>query len=118
MSEKSIWENLGRGVGHGWEKARELGDQLHQKADKRLDLVEARRRLAEAYRELGLRVAESAAEKGAGREESLPIEGVVKELLEKVRRDREEIARLEAEHDDKPDEEQEAQGGETGGEEG
>ncbi|MBN1441513.1 MAG: hypothetical protein JXA90_02340 [Planctomycetes bacterium] len=103
MAQKSFWENLGRGIGEGLRKARDVTERLTDQAEGKLDLRRAQRALENDLRRLGEAVAERAVERGEG---SVDLEASpLREMVEAVRAGREEIARLEAEIEAKAAEE-------------
>ena len=53
MAEPSFWEKLGRGVGYGWKKTKELGAQLTDEVEGHLELEKAKSALEKSYRDLG-----------------------------------------------------------------
>lgn len=100
MPKRSLWENLGRAVHYGVEKAKEIGDHLADQAEERLDVRDAERRLAESHRALGKWVAEraEASEAIAGPELEAHLLQV-RECLEGLRKAEEEVARKQAEEE-------------------
>jgi hypothetical protein len=57
VTESSFWEKLGRGVGFGWQKAKQWGAQVGEGIESSQELEKARRELALAYGKLGEAVA-------------------------------------------------------------
>ena len=110
MSEKSFWENLGRSFGYSLRKAKEAGSNLHDQAETKLNVRQAKERLAELYRELGDRVANGIIESG---EKTFDVDKEdLNRLLEDIRRQQERITQLEtqrpAEEDAEPVEREKA----------
>jgi hypothetical protein len=93
MDRESLWEKLGRGVAHGWEKAKELGREFSQGAESELDV--ALRDLDSKYLQLGKLAALEIID--AGKEAYEPDSAEAKGLLEEIRKARLEVDRLRSE---------------------
>lgn len=88
----NFWETLGRGIGHGLRKAREVTDRLTDEAEGKLDIREARQRLGRAHEALGEAVADAAADGRVIADGHAPIA----ERLAAVQAARRTLAELEA----------------------
>ena len=100
MTERSFWERVGRGLGYGWQKAKEVGARLEDKAEEGLEMRLARDRLQELHEELGRAVA---ARVIGEEEQPLDLSGPpFVDLIEGIRSEAEEVARLEKLHPKDP----------------
>ncbi len=97
MKEPSFWERLGRGVGYGWQKAREIGSQVSDQLEGKFELEKAEADLHAQHSELGSLVADrllAAPPKAADPEDS-----ETRRLLTAIRAQRELVTRLRAERE-------------------
>jgi hypothetical protein len=99
MVEASFWERLGRGVGYGWQKTKELGSQLGDQVEGRVELEKARDSLARSYVRLGELAAREVID--CGKDSFASTIPGVPELLETIREQRALVDRLEKEYEAK-----------------
>jgi len=111
MAEPSFWEKLGRGVGYGWQKTKELGSELGDQVEGRGELEKAKASLQKSHVRLGELVAKEVIDRGKDTFAST-VPGVP-ELLETIGEQRALVDRLEKEYEAKKREleEKEAQEG-------
>ena len=111
MVESSFWERLGRGVGYGWQKTKELSSQLGDQVEDHVELTKAKTSLTASYIRLGEFVAKEVIDRGKDTFAST-VPGVP-ELLETIHEQRALVDRLEKEYEAKKRElaEREAQEG-------
>lgn len=105
MTEKSFWEKLGRGVAQGWQKTKELGSQLSDQIEGKQALEHAQEALNEHYRALGKLAADELLT--AESPSFVPESPQARELLEAIRKLREEVQRLEKERQEQERQERE-----------
>lgn len=100
MEGKSFWERLGRSVGHGWKKAKQLGAQISEGLEAKLELEKAEDSLRELHARLGRAAADALlAQEGAT---FAADSEELRELLRAIREARELAARLRAEREARP----------------
>ncbi|MEM7262810.1 MAG: hypothetical protein AAF488_12525 [Planctomycetota bacterium] len=92
MARNNFWENVGRSVGHGWKKAKDLGNQLGDHAEGRMDLREARDTLQSRYEDLGKQVFERIE---TGKEISFTDDDVLRSLIDRIRDGEEAVEEIE-----------------------
>jgi hypothetical protein len=109
MARRSFWEKLGRGVGHGIHKAMELGSQVADQVEGKLDLEKAEEALARDHEALGRAVADTLL--GGDEAPRSAEDPAVKDLTEKIRAGRALVEKLRAEREaqEKEAQEREAQ---------
>ena len=78
MAKRDFWENLGRGIGFGIEKAKETVEHLTDRAEGRLDLRAARQRVEALHEKLGAALAARALDRP---DDASPLAPAVAELL-------------------------------------
>ena len=112
----SFWEKMGRSVGDGLQKARDIGASIGEKGEAILDKQDWRRRLRKAREELG-RVVDKEL-RGMGDPPYKLDDPAVKELLADIKLAEEELEKLELASKEKeekaPGEEVQEQAGERG----
>jgi len=97
MAEPSFWERLGRGVGYGWKKTLELGSQLSDQVEGRLELEKTEEALEESYCQLGELAAAELID--AGKEAFAPVDDKARALLDRIRDERALVERLREERE-------------------
>ena len=95
----SFWEKVGRSVGDGLQKARDIGASIGEKGETILDKQDWRRRLHKSREELG-RVVEKEL-RGMGEPPYRLEDPAVKELLAEIKLTEEELEKLEQASDEK-----------------
>ena len=95
----SFWEKVGRSVGDGLQKARDIGASIGEKGETILDKQDWRRRLHKSREELG-RVVEKEL-RGMGEPPYKLEDPAVKELLAEIKLAEEELEKLEQASDEK-----------------
>ena len=96
----SFWEKVGRSVGDGLQKARDIGASIGEKGEAILDKQDWRRRLHKSREELG-RVVEKEL-RGMGEPPYKLEDPAVKELLADIELAEKELEKLEQASDKKP----------------
>ena len=111
MAEPSFWEKLGRGVGYGWQKTKELSSELGDQIEGHAELEQAKASLQKSYLRVGELVAKELIDHG--KDALASTAPGVPELLETIRKQRTLVDRLEKEYEAKQRElaEREAQEG-------
>jgi len=100
----SFWEKMGRSVGDGLQKARDIGASIGEKGEAILDKQDWRRRLRQAREELG-RVVDKEL-RGMGDPPYKLEDPAVKELLADIKLAEGELEKLELAGDEKPSDEE------------
>jgi hypothetical protein len=112
----SFWEKMGRSVGDGLQKARDIGASIGEKGEAILDKQDWRRRLRKAREELG-RVVDKEL-RGMGDPPYKLEDPAVKELLAEIKLAESELEKLELASEEKeeeaPGEDVQEQAGERG----
>lgn len=90
MAKQSFWERVGRGVGYGWQRAKELGAQLEEQARQGADSAEGEK-LRELYEKLGRLVAQHALDEGQPSFD--PGSPEATEIIEAIRTEQERLER-------------------------
>jgi len=91
--EKSFWKNIGRATRYGLEKAKEIGSQLSDEAERRLDVRVAKDELERIYHQLGESIFQRV-EEGKSID---PTDSELAELFTKIRQAQETLSQSEAE---------------------